>query len=120
VPSDTALITPLFSAINECQALHPDPASENEDDFDDEDGEEDDEYEEQMNGHTNGDHFQDADEVELQEESADNGEEATADENGVRLTERGRQILRRLNINYLNQGTNEQNEPSESQFEDAM
>jgi hypothetical protein len=107
------MIAPLFTAINECQALHPDPSSEQEDDEDDDEEEEGGEYDEAeedaMNGHTNGHHVNGNDEH----------EEGVEEE--VRLTERGRQILRRLNINHTeNEEADGSAEPSDAQFEDAM
>ena len=49
------------------------------------------------NGHTNGNHFRDADE-ELEIEEEENVEEQPIE--SVELSERGRQILRRININF--------------------
>ena len=98
VPSDKGLISSLFTAINECQAMHPDSSSENcddQDEYDDED--EDNEHHANGNGH-----YQDAEvvETELVEEIAAHMNDANTDPNEVQLSERGRQILRRLNINY--------------------
>ena len=78
--------------------MHPDSSSENcddQDEYDDED--EDNEHHANGNGH-----YQDAEvvETELVEEIAAHMNDANTDPNEVQLSERGRQILRRLNINY--------------------
>lgn len=51
------------------------------------------------NGHTNGNHFRDADEdeVAIEEEEQEGVEDSLEN---VELSERGRQILRRININF--------------------
>jgi nucleotide-sensitive chloride channel 1A len=95
VPEDKTYLNPIFKAINECQAMHPDP-----EDMSSGEEEEDEEAEGDENGVGYDDEendFRDADEEENFEEAS---QELNSNLENVELSDRGRQILRRLNINY--------------------
>jgi hypothetical protein len=90
VPEDKTLLNSFFVAMNECQALYPNSMSEDdEEEVDNEEFSEGQEYEEGEQG----EEFADV-------ETENGGEEQANME--VQLSERGQQILRRLNINYQN------------------
>lgn len=75
VPEDKSMLNPIFKAINECQALYPD---------------------EEMSG--------DSDESEHEDQGEDIDENQFFDSesnlNEIELSDRGQEILKRLNINY--------------------
>jgi hypothetical protein len=106
VPQERALISQLFQAINECQALYPDEQEiddEQQEHYDEdqmneveekeEEGESDEAYEE---GFKKG-HFDDA---------LESGEffDANSDLTNIQLSTRGQSVLKRININYEPQG----------------
>jgi len=116
VPEDKTFLQPLFRAINECQALHPDPEDDmSGEEEDEEDDEEEGEEEEGQND------FRDAEEGEEGVEIIDTAQEF--DPNSVQLSARGRQIWQRLNRNANNddENKNDNNEGGndDEQFQDA-
>jgi hypothetical protein len=85
VPDDKNLLNQIFTAMNECQALYPDEdMSGDEDERDEEEGDcEENEY---------GDEFGEGEFVDI-----------SSDPN-IQLSDRGQEVLRRININYQTQG----------------
>ena len=76
------MLNPLFLAMNDCQALYPDDSMSGDED-------EEDENEEEI-----------GDEEIIHEYNESEFIDANTDPNDIQLSERGQQILRRLNINY--------------------
>ncbi|CAF0893122.1 unnamed protein product [Brachionus calyciflorus] len=95
VPADRTLLDPIFKAINECQALYPDEEMSGDEESEEEDDEEvEDDYQNEEN------QFFDS----------------SSDLNNIQLSDRGQEILRRLNINY---DVNADKIEGENQYEDA-
>lgn len=89
VPDDRTFLDPLFKAINECQAMHPDP--EDLSDGGEDEGEEEEQEEDEND-------FRDADD----DQQIENFIQANQNVDNIELSDRGRRILNRLNINYEN------------------
>lgn len=87
VPEDKTFLQPMFRAINECQALHPDPEDDNSENEDEEDGEG------EGVGEDENDFRDDEDESVQRIEEL----ESEFDPDSVQLSARGRQIWERLN-----------------------
>ena len=85
VPDDKNLLNQIFTAMNECQALYPD-----EDMSGDEEGREEDDGDCEENEY--GDEYDDGEFVDI-----------SSDPN-IQLSDRGQEVLRRININYETQG----------------
>ena len=95
VPEDKSVLDKVFLAMNDCQALYPDSMS----------GEEDEENENDLDNEYDqaaceNDFVDDEDENELKNENQFYDIESNFNPDEVELSERGQQILRRLNINY--------------------
>jgi hypothetical protein len=104
VPEDKTLLNSIFVAMNECQALYPNSMSDDEDDDDEEEqaGEEEEEgvYNEEYNDDEEGNQAEEFVDVEIDNRGGGIIEDQPIMD--VQLSERGQQILRRLNINYQN------------------
>ena len=97
VPEDKSLLDKVFLAMNDCQALYPDSMSGEEDEEEDDENDLENGYDQAACGN---DFVDDEDENQLNNENKLYDIESNFNPNEVELSEKGQQILRRLNINY--------------------
>lgn len=96
------MLNALFKAINECQALYPDEMSGDEQEQDENDEEEEGLDDDENSADADFDEANYRDDDDYVEEFKNGGKfyDADSDLNNIELSEKGQQILRRINITY--------------------